>query len=101
MIAHIGTFFESGPQLEEGIRHVVQEAVPSMREAKGFKAGYWMVDRVKGRRVSITIWESADALSAATPAVRAAMTQRREQLGVREPTHLADTSELFEVVAQA
>ena len=45
MITTIATFEETDEQLEEAMRHVREKVVPSIRGAKGLRAGYWMVDR--------------------------------------------------------
>src|SRR5438105_6285928 len=65
MVVTVATFTESGAQLEEGVRHVQEEVVPAIRGAKGLVAGYWLVDRERGQRLSIMAWESAEAMSAA------------------------------------
>ena len=38
MIVTIATFEESGEQLDEGMRHVQEEVVPSIRGAAGLRA---------------------------------------------------------------
>jgi hypothetical protein len=49
VIVAIATFEESGEQLEEGMRHVREEVVPSIRGSKGVRAAYgWSI----GRQVS-------------------------------------------------
>ena len=82
MIVTIATFDESGEQLDEGIRHVREEVVPSIRGATGLRAGYWLVDREAGKRLSVTVWEDGDAAAAAWPEVSAAIA-----LGVAETAY--------------
>jgi len=101
MLVTIATFEESGEQLDEGIRHVQEEVVPSIRGATGLQAGYWLVDREAGKRLSVTIWDDADAAAAAWPEVSAAIKRVRDAAGLTEPQRSPDRSERFEVFAQA
>jgi hypothetical protein len=81
MILTVATFDESGPELGEGIRHVQEEVVPAFGGAEGLVSGYWVVDRDNGRRLSVTVWRDADAVSAAMPALMARIKETREAAG--------------------
>ncbi|TMF47657.1 MAG: hypothetical protein E6I21_14750 [Chloroflexi bacterium] len=81
MIVTIATFEESGEQLDEGMRHVQEEVVPSIRGAAGLRAAYY-------------------ASAAAMPAVIASIKRLREEAGRTEPQRAPDRSERFEVFAQ-
>jgi hypothetical protein len=100
MIVTMATFHETGEQLEEGMRHVREEVVPSIRGAKGVRAAYWMVDRGNGKRLPVTIWDDADAPAAAMPGVMASIKQLREEAGRSEPQRSPDHTERFEVFAE-
>jgi hypothetical protein len=100
MIVTMATFQETAEQLEEGMRHVREEVVPSIRGAKGVRAGYWVVDRGSGKRLSLIIWDDAEAASAAMPGVIASIKRLREESGRMEPQRSPDHSERFEVFAQ-
>jgi hypothetical protein len=100
MIVTIATFQETDEQLEEGMRHVREEVVPSLRGAKGVRAGYWIVDRGKGKRLSVMVWDDADAAAAAMPGVVASIKRLREESGRLEPQRSPDHTERFEVFAQ-
>ena len=100
MIVTIATFEESGEQLEEGIRHVREEVVPSIRGAAGVRAAYWLVDRQAGKRLSVTVWNGPDDAAAAMPGVMASIKRLREEAGRTEPQRSPDRSERFEVFAQ-
>ncbi|TMF21800.1 MAG: hypothetical protein E6I35_00090 [Chloroflexi bacterium] len=100
MIVTIATFEESGEQLDEGMRHVQEEVVPSIRGAAGLRAAYWLVDRDAGKRLSVTVWNDANASAAAMPAVIASIKRLREEAGRTEPQRAPDRSERFEVFAQ-
>ena len=100
MIVTIATFEESGDQLEEGMRHVQEEVVPSIRGAVGLRAAYWLVDRGAGKRLSVTVWNDPNAPAAAGPGVMASIKRLREEAGRTEPQRAPDRSERFEVFAQ-
>ena len=100
MIVTVSTFTESGAQLEEGVRHVQEEVVPAIRGAKGLVAGYWVVDREHGQRLSIMAWESAEAMAAAMPSVMASVKRTRDEAGRDQPQRSPDGSQRYEVVAQ-
>jgi hypothetical protein len=100
MIVTMATFQETGEQLEEGMRHVREEVVPSIRGANGVRAAYWMVDRGNGKRLSVTVWDDADAAATAMPGVMASIKRLREESGRTEPQRSPDYTERFEVFAQ-
>ena len=100
MIVTIATFEESGEQLDEGMRHVQEEVAPSIRGAAGLRAAYWLVDRDAGKRLSVTVWNDANASATAMPAVIASIKHLREEAGRTEPQRAPDRSERFEVFAQ-
>ncbi len=81
MILTVATFDESGPELEEGIRHVREEVVPAFGGAVGLVSASWVVDRDNGRRLSVMVWRDADAVSAAMPALMARIKETREAAG--------------------
>jgi len=99
MIVTIATLEESGAQLEEGIRHVREEVVPSIRGATGVHPAYWLVDRGAGKRLSVTIWDDPDA-AAAMPGVMASIKRLREEAGRTKPQRSPNRSERFEVFAK-
>jgi hypothetical protein len=100
MIVTIATFDESEQELDEGMRHVREEVVPSIRDVAGLRAAYWLVDREAGKRLSVSVWESGDAAAAAMPGVMAAIKGLREGAGRAEPQRSPDRVERFEVFAQ-
>ena len=67
--------FEDGPQdLEDGISHVQEEVIPAAESTPGV-AGFWLVDRESGERLSVMVFEdesSAEKLFAAVGEARAA-----------------------------
>lgn len=76
MFAQLITFEESAEQLDEGIRHVEEEVLPTLAEAGGL-SGYWLVDREQGTRVSVMVWDSEEAAQSAW----ASLQERFAELG--------------------
>jgi len=99
MIVTVATFNETGADLEEGVRHVKEEVVPSIRGANGVLAGYWLMDEERGQRLSIIVWESAEAMSAVMPAVMASVKSLRHDSGRDQPQRSPDTSQRYQVIA--
>ncbi len=100
MFITLSSFSETPQQLVEGMRHVKEEVIPSLHGVAGLKAGYWAVDRDNGRRISVTVWESLDAMNAAMPKVMASIKRLREAVGLTEAQRSPDSNQRFEVFAQ-
>ncbi|MBJ7599078.1 MAG: hypothetical protein DLM67_14010 [Candidatus Nephthysia bennettiae] len=98
MILTIAFFEESGAELDEGIRHVRDEVVPAFQGVQGLDAGYWLVDREAGRRVSVTVWKDAEAAGAAWPGISQRIREAREAAG-RQTQPGPSRSERYEVFA--
>ena len=99
MIVSIATFTgETSEQLDEGVRHITGEVVPAMTGAAGLLSAYWLVDREKGERLSVTVWENGDAAAAAWPGIGAKITAAREAAGLGQAAS-PNRSAQYEVVA--
>jgi heme-degrading monooxygenase HmoA len=96
----ISHFEERGADLEEGVRHVLAEVVPAIQGAEGLRAAYWAVDRENGKRITVLVWESADAPAAAMPIVLEAIKRHRAAAGRTDPQASPWATERFEVIAQ-
>lgn len=96
MIARIGTFNPMTPDVAaESSRNLLDRFLPALRSQEGFVAGYWL-DAPDGRQLSITIWESEEALHEGTRRTNAV-----PLLLGQDPTKIAaaDVVETFDVVA--
>jgi heme-degrading monooxygenase HmoA len=76
--AQVVTFEESPEQVEAGIEHVLEEVVPELSGAPGLQ-GLWLVDRERGKRVSVLVWESEEAAEAAMAKVRERFAQEPDR----------------------
>ena len=92
MYAQIVTFQESPEQVDAGIAHVLDDVIPALERAPGL-TGVWLADRVNGKRLSIMVWESETAASAA-------MAEVQKRLAASKHTRPTPASiEKFEVYA--
>jgi heme-degrading monooxygenase HmoA len=60
MHARVSTYTGEAERLLDGF----QAATGPLEEIEGFSKAYFLVDRAKNKAISITIWESEDALLA-------------------------------------
>ena len=72
---------ESGEDLEAGIGHVREEAIPALEHAGGLH-GWWLVDRDAGRRLSVMVWDTQEQYDAGMARVQEA---RSKDPGRRRP----------------
>ena len=69
MYAQIVTFQETPEQVDAGIAHVLDDVIPALENAPGL-TGLWLANRETGKRLSILVWESEAAASAAMAEVQ-------------------------------
>lgn len=92
MYAQVVTFQESPEHVDAGIAHVLDDVIPALEHAPGL-TGVWLADRAKGKRLSIMVWDSEAAASAA-------MAEVQKRLAVSAHTRPTPASvEKFEVYA--
>lgn len=64
MFARVSTY--QGPtdpdQIEEGLRYVRENILPQVQQMSGFQGVVGLLDRQSGKSLSITLWESEEAM---------------------------------------
>ncbi len=72
MFARIATYAaEPSPyRIEQGIRRAREKALPRLRQMDGYRRAYFLVDHQRGRAVSISLWESEEAMRTSEQVVR-------------------------------
>jgi heme-degrading monooxygenase HmoA len=62
--ARVSTLEGSPEQIDEGLRYLREEILPTGKEDPGFKGLIALDDRQSGKTLSITLWESEEAMRA-------------------------------------
>lgn len=65
---------DRGPQMIE------ERVIPALRNFPGFVGGFWLVDRDSGKGVGVTLFDSAENLSASRPQAEQLREGTRQQL---------------------
>ena len=62
MFARVSTFAGSPDQVDESIREGREQIVPAVRQIRGCKGLLYLVDRTTGKAMSVTLWETEEAM---------------------------------------
>ena len=73
-------------RLEEAIRNYREQVVPAAQQQAGFQGAYLLADRQTGQVLSITVWESEDALRQSEQMAEQQRGQAAQQMGASAPT---------------
>lgn len=68
MFARVTTTQGSSEQYDQTVRFVQEQLVPMLKQVPGIKGAYVLADRQTGKGISITLWESEEAMTASTQA---------------------------------
>jgi heme-degrading monooxygenase HmoA len=79
-------------KVEEGIRHFQDVVVQSYKDVSGFKGGYMLVDRKKGKLIGVTLWATEADMHATE-----ATSQRLRTAGSRAAGGEVHSVEIYEV----
>src|SRR5687768_14141527 len=79
MFASVSTYQGPADQIDDGIRYAQENIVPSLQEVEGFEGIYLLVDRQIGKVLTITLWESEDALRASEEEANQLRSEHRGQ----------------------
>jgi len=85
MYARVATVQGQTDRLEEGIRTFREQIVPAAQQRAGFAGGYLLVDRPSGKALSISLWDSEEALRQSEQTADQQRGQVIQQLGASEP----------------
>lgn len=81
MFARVSTYQGDPGQAEAGIDYARQSIVPRVRQVEGFEGLYYLVDRQSGKALSITFWESEEAMRASEEEANRLRTESAESAG--------------------
>ena len=80
MYARATTLRASPDDVQEQIDHY-QEGIQSVREISGNRGAFLLVDRSAGKAISVTLWESDDAMQASRKRADELRQQAQESAG--------------------
>jgi heme-degrading monooxygenase HmoA len=97
MFARVTTIQGPASSVDEARRSVEQQVLPAVQHMKGFRGILALVDRNTGKSMSITLWESADAMRQSEEAANrlrtsAAADSAAQILGVERFEVVVDTT---------
>ena len=94
MFARIGVWRGTSEELERWIVRSRDEVLPGVRKQPGITAAYCFLDREDGKGLTITIWESEEAMRASE------QFRAGTQAGTAAASGAMVTTERYDVVAQ-
>jgi heme-degrading monooxygenase HmoA len=62
--ARVSTYQGPPDLIDQGVRFAQENILPKVGEIDGFEGVYFLVDRQSGKALSITLWESEEAMRA-------------------------------------
>ncbi len=83
MFARVWTFTGTSDELDEAIRQVRENVLPSVEQLDGYKGAYFLVDRQNGKSLSVTLWESEEVMRASEEAVNSLRSELADALGTQ------------------
>lgn len=93
MFARIGTWRGTPEELERWIVRSRDEVLPGVRQQPGIAAAYCFLDRERGTGLTITIWESEEAMRASE------QFRAGTQAGTSAASGASVTTDRYEVIA--
>ena len=64
MFARVTTYRGDPGQIDEGLNYARESILPRVQQLDGFEGVYYLVDRESGKALTITLWESEEAMRA-------------------------------------
>ena len=96
MFARVTSMQGPPDRIDEAARQIQEQAVPFARQLSGFKGAYWLADRRTGKGLSVTLWESEEAMRASAVEIEPRRKATAQAVGAT-----IQSVEAYEVIAQA
>jgi heme-degrading monooxygenase HmoA len=64
LYARIGTWRGTADDLERWAKAASEQVKPNVQKEGGLEAAYWLINREEGTGLTVTIWETEDAMKA-------------------------------------
>ena len=92
MYARVSVFKES---VDEAIRVTEERVIPVVLSLPGSRGGFFLVNREEGKTLSLTLWESREALDASADAIARLRTSRADDVPGSELVDLDEYEVIF------
>jgi quinol monooxygenase YgiN len=76
-------------KVDEAVRSVRENVLPTLQACAGFKGQLLLVDRNKGEAVGISLWDSEENMHASEEKVAAARQETADEVGASQPPEVA------------
>ena len=83
MFARVSTYTGTSDEIDEAIRQVRENTLPKLEQLDGYKGAYFLVDRQNGKSLSVTLWESEEAMSTSEEAANSLRSEVADALGTQ------------------
>ena len=83
MFARVSTYTGTSDEIDEAIRQVRENVLPSVEQLDGYKGAYFLVDRLNGKSLYVTLWESEEAMRDSEAAANSLRSESAEALGMQ------------------
>jgi heme-degrading monooxygenase HmoA len=83
VFAWVSTYTGTSDEIDEAIRQVRENVLPSVEQLDGYKGAYFLVDRQSGKSLSVTLWESEEAMRDSEEAANSLRSEVAEALGTQ------------------
>lgn len=75
MFARVTTTQGTPEQYDQTVRYIQEQLIPMLRQMPGLKGAFVLGDRQTGKGISITLWETEEAMNASAQAANQVRTQ--------------------------
>ena len=83
MFARVSTYTGTSDEIDEAIRQVRENTLPKLKQLDGYQGAYFLVDRQKGKSLSVTLWEGEEAMNTSEEAANSLRSEVADALGTQ------------------
>jgi heme-degrading monooxygenase HmoA len=83
VFAQVWTFTGTSDELDEATRQARENMLPRTQQLDGFKGAYFLIDRQNGKSLTVTLWESEEAMRASEEATNSLRSELADALGTQ------------------
>ena len=92
MFARVTVFKES---VDDAIRVTSEQVIPVVLGLAGSRGGFFLANREEGKTLSLTLWESREALDASAAAIASLRAERSDHVPGSKLVDLCDYEVIF------